>query len=129
MVYFLLIVIAIDLLRLLNHFLPLLPTALCQNMPQVNFIAGIVVTGIVAIVLIFGRWNATHPQIRRVEITLPKAAATDSLRIAFASDIHLGSIVGQRQLRQLVETINDLQPDVIFSAVIFWMKTDAGHSS
>jgi len=113
MVYFLLIVIAIDLLRLLNHFLPLLPTALRQNMPPVNFIAGIVVTGIVAIVLIIGRWNATHPQIRRVEIILPKAAATDSLRIAFASDIHLGSLVGQRQLRQLVETINDLQPDVI----------------
>lgn len=113
MIYFLLIVIAIDLFRLLNHFLPLLPTALRQNMPQVNFIAGIVATGVVAIVLIVGRWNATHPQIRKVEISLPKAATTNSLTIAFASDIHLGSLVGQRQLRQMVETINGLQPDVI----------------
>jgi hypothetical protein len=113
MVYFLLIVIAIDLFRLINHFLPLLPAALRQNMPQVNFITGVVATMIVSIVLIVGRWNATHPQIHKVEINIPKPAAANSLRIAFASDIHLGSLVGQRQLRQMVETINDLQPDVI----------------
>ncbi|MDD5062180.1 MAG: metallophosphoesterase, partial [Candidatus Marinimicrobia bacterium] len=66
-----------------------------------------------SIVLIIGRWNATHPQIKNLEIDIHKKANAKAITIAFASDIHLGSLVGQRQLKQLVEIIEVKQPDLI----------------
>jgi len=113
MVYFLLIVIMIDLFRLINHFIPLIPVVLRQNLQQLKFITGIGAIIIVTIVLIIGRWNATHTQIKTLEIDINKKAEVEAMTIAYASDIHLGSLVGQRQLQRLVEVINVKQPDVI----------------
>jgi len=113
MVYFLLIVILIDLFRSINHFIPLIPTALRQNLQQLNLITGIAAIAVVTIILVIGHWNASHPQTKTVEIDIPKKAKAETMTIAFASDIHLGSFVGQSQLRQLVELMNANRPDVI----------------
>ncbi|MCK9482965.1 MAG: metallophosphoesterase, partial [Candidatus Marinimicrobia bacterium] len=113
MVYFLLIVIAIDLFRLINHYVPLIPAGLRQNLQQLKIAVGIAAIIVVSIVLIIGRWNATHPQIKNLEIDIHKKANAKAITIAFASDIHLGSLVGQRQLKQLVEIIEVKQPDLI----------------
>lgn len=113
MVYFLLIVIAIDLFRLINHYVPLIPAGLRQNLQQLKIAVGIAAIIVVSIVLIIGRWNATHPQIKNLEIDIHKKANAEAISIAFASDIHLGSLVGQRQLKQLVEIIEVKQPDLI----------------
>lgn len=113
MVYFLLIVIAIDLFRLINHYVPLIPAGLHSNLQQLKIAVGIAAIIVVSIVLIIGRWNATHPQIKNLEIDIHKKANAEAISIAFASDIHLGSLVGQRQLKQLVEIIEVKQPDLI----------------
>ncbi|HOO13924.1 MAG TPA: metallophosphoesterase [Candidatus Marinimicrobia bacterium] len=113
MVYFLLIVIMIDIFRVINHFIPLIPNDLRQYLQQLSLITGIVAVTVVAIILVIGRWNATHPQIKIVEIDIQKKAKVETMTVAFASDIHLGLFVGQRQLRQLVELINANHPDVI----------------
>ena len=113
MVYFLLIVIAIDIFRLINHFVPLIPAGLHSNLQQLKIAVGIAAIIVVSIVLIIGRWNATHPQIKNLEIDIHKKANAEAISIAFASDIHLGSLVGQRQLKQLVEIIEVKQPDLI----------------
>ncbi|NEW05487.1 metallophosphoesterase [Paenibacillus sp. SYP-B3998] len=61
-----------------------------------------------------GSYNANHPVIRSYDITIPKEAGDwKQLRVAIASDIHLGSIVGNRQLSKLVEQVNGLHPDLI----------------
>ncbi|MBP1961210.1 metallophosphoesterase [Paenibacillus aceris] len=71
-------------------------------------------TGIIAIVMILGSYNARSPILRKYEITIPKKAGDwEQLRIAVASDIHLGSIVGNRHLRKLVKRVNQLKPDLI----------------
>ena len=114
MVYFLLIVIAIDLFRVINHYLPLIPLQMRRNPAALNFYLGIASLIVVAGVLMAGRWNATHPLVRPLEVNIARrVAGVDSMKIAFVSDIHLGSIVGQRQLRQMVEIINAMRPDVI----------------
>ncbi|MBD0380415.1 metallophosphoesterase [Paenibacillus sedimenti] len=69
---------------------------------------------IFGIILVRGIYNAKSPVIRKYEITIPKAAGDwKQLRIAVASDIHLGSIVGNRHLRKLVDRVNAMQPDLI----------------
>ncbi len=69
---------------------------------------------ILLVVFAFGSWNAWNPIVRRYELTVAKAAGPlKGLRVAVASDIHLGTIVGNKHLKLLVERINGLTPDII----------------
>jgi predicted MPP superfamily phosphohydrolase len=61
-----------------------------------------------------GSWNASNPIVRNYEITIPKGAGKlKELRIAVASDLHLGTIVGNKKLQVLVDRMNSLKPDLI----------------
>jgi predicted MPP superfamily phosphohydrolase len=75
---------------------------------------GSIVGFIFLLIFARGSWNAWNPIIREYEITIPKAAGEiKQLRIAMASDLHLGAIVGNKHLQRLVERINLLKPDLI----------------
>lgn len=61
-----------------------------------------------------GSFNAWSPIKRKYHITInKKAGSLKKLRIAMASDLHLGNIYGNRYLQKLVSEINSLQPDLI----------------
>ncbi|MCR8635110.1 metallophosphoesterase [Paenibacillus radicis (ex Xue et al. 2023)] len=78
--------------------------------PVLGLAAGLILLAL----MIRGSWNARNPIIRRYEITIPKSAGDRTeLRIAVASDLHLGTIVGNKQLQLLVEKMNSLKPDLI----------------
>ncbi|SFL37230.1 hypothetical protein SAMN03159341_105326 [Paenibacillus sp. 1_12] len=69
---------------------------------------------IVLLLMVRGLWNASNPIVRTYELSIPKAAGQlKKLRIAVASDIHLGSVVGNKKLQKLVDQINALNPDMI----------------
>jgi uncharacterized protein len=71
--------------------------------------------GIVLIaIMLRGSWNARNPIVRQYEISIPKAAGSmKQLRIAVASDLHLGAIVRNKRLQLLVDRIKALKPDLI----------------
>jgi predicted MPP superfamily phosphohydrolase len=57
------------------------------------------------------------PKINKVELNIAKSAQNmKSLRIAMASDIHLGTIVSNSRLEKFVNAINDINPDIILLA-------------
>lgn len=70
---------------------------------------------LITLCMIFlGYFNAISPKIRHKKITIPKKnTVTPKLKIAVASDIHLGPINGYRHARRLVKKINSLSPDII----------------
>jgi len=69
---------------------------------------------VLALILARGSYNARSPIIRKYDITVPKAAGDwKELRIAVASDIHLGSIVRNRHLQRLVDRMKAMKPDLI----------------
>jgi predicted MPP superfamily phosphohydrolase len=69
---------------------------------------------LLALLLSRGLWNATHPIVRKYEITVLKhAGPLKELRVAVASDIHLGTVVGTKKLQTLVDKVNALNPDLI----------------
>ncbi|CAM4309826.1 hypothetical protein FHS16_000708 [Paenibacillus endophyticus] len=75
---------------------------------------GSVVFGLMAILLLRGSWNAWSPIIRTYQVQVQKPAGElKKLRIAMASDLHLGNIVGNRHLERLVSHIEQIQPDLI----------------
>jgi uncharacterized protein len=69
---------------------------------------------LMAVLLIRGSWNAWSPIIRtyRVQVTKP-AGQMSKLRIAMASDLHLGTIVGNKHLERLLSKVEQIKPDLI----------------
>lgn len=67
-------------------------------------------------------WGILHAQnvvLREETVTVHKActaARQGELRIALVSDLHLGYNVGAAQVRRVVETVNETQPDVVVLA-------------
>lgn len=77
--------------------------------------AALVAGGIPFAALLYGMaQGAFQYTVRKVNITksnLPKAF--NGLKVVQISDLHLGTLVNDRPLKQAVKMINDLQPDVI----------------
>ncbi|MDP4173554.1 MAG: metallophosphoesterase [Bacteroidota bacterium] len=114
MVYFLLGVIVLDILRLINHFTGIFPDAMERDWQKTKFITAIVLTGIVIITVIAGRINAITPRIYKMNIRVKKHVdSLKTLNIVAASDIHLGTVIGNGRLLYLVNKINSMNPDII----------------
>ena len=84
-----------------------------------NFLpgAGVAFTGVtalVALICIYGWFEATAIRTENVEVyttKIPKAAGT--ITIAQISDVHLGLLVGERRLRAILEAVRTAEPDVL----------------
>ncbi|MGA7160062.1 MAG: metallophosphoesterase [Bacteroidota bacterium] len=114
MVYFLLFAFAIDILRLLNFFIPFFPSFLTENPEQTKEVTSIVVVIVVSFIVLGGYFNARTPHIKTLELTINKSrGVVKSLNIAVASDIHLGTIVCKSKLERIVRRINSLNADLV----------------
>ena len=117
MLYFFLLVVFFDLLRLVNHFIPFLPGFIRDHYAQFKMylLGGSVL--LVGLIVLGGYINALHPRIKTLEIIIPKQAnGMESLNAVVMSDIHLGTIVGNGRLERIVNTANSLNPDIILLA-------------
>lgn len=108
--YFLMIAAVVDLVRLVNRYGHLLSSPPALLPLYTAFIAIVLVVGLMA----YGTWNARHPRVRHYDIAIPKSGGTlNHLRIAMASDLHLGPIVDRPRLADMVDRINALSPDIV----------------
>jgi len=114
MVYLFLATLAIDLIRLAGHLLPL-PTGSVRGLPRGA--QRLLSLGVVAVVMgavLAGHLNALEVRIRTLELSIPKrAGGLRSLNIVVASDLHLGKIIGNSRLGSIVGKINELKPDLV----------------
>ncbi|MCR2806219.1 metallophosphoesterase [Paenibacillus soyae] len=77
---------------------------------SVGGIAALLFAGI----LLLGSRNAWSPVIRSYSVGIPKRAGKrTNLTIAMASDLHLGTVIGNGHLNRLVGKINEIKPDII----------------
>ena len=60
----------------------------------------------------WGNWNAFHPVYREVAVVTEKPLPRE-LTVAFASDIHLGAILGSDYSETLARRLQAAQPDLI----------------
>jgi len=114
MIYFLLAVVSLDVLRLVNRFIPIFPSAIRDNYAQAKYIVSVSVIGLVGLILLSGHINSLMPRVRKLDIKIAKKAGSlKTLNIVAASDIHLGIIVGRSRFDHIVEKINSLNPDLV----------------
>ncbi len=80
------------------------------------YLTGVGLAALLTFILIMlrGSFNAWSPVIRSYDVSVPKQAGElKQLRIAMASDLHLGNMVGKRHLERLVAAMERIKPDLI----------------
>lgn len=114
MLYGFLFVLLIDILRLADRLLHIFPAFIRRQPARSGAWALAGVAAAVLLITVLGYLNALRPRIRTLEIAVPKpAGALKNLRIAMASDIHLGTIIRDSRLARIVSMINGLRPDIV----------------
>jgi predicted MPP superfamily phosphohydrolase len=114
MLYFFLLIVLIDFIRLLNWPLNFFPDSIKQNYPQTKLITGIIVFTISAVIIFAGYINTRKIVVNTVEITLPKkGTALNELNAVLVADFHLTPVNDGKLLNRIVDKINDLNPDII----------------
>lgn len=117
MLYFFLTVVFLDIIRLVNHFLPFFPALITGNYEKVKLyvLSGVSISVIALIVL--GHINTLNPRIKEISIHIPKDAnGMTELNAVMMSDIHLGTLIGNGHFEKIVEKVKAINPDIIFLA-------------
>lgn len=113
LLYFLLIVIILDFLRLLNHFTKTYPTNSLHYV-TVKFRLFIVSVILVTVTVIGGYINASHATVVTLNIKLNKPLKNHkNIKIVAVSDVHLGNIIQAKRAQQLSNQIMQQNPDII----------------
>lgn len=112
--YFLLVITALDLLRLFDRWLRLVPVEIKRSL---NPALGLTVFILVFCIVSYGAWNARHPRINHYNLSIAKQAGSlKQLHVVMVSDVHLGTIVHNGNLTKMVNMVNELKPDLILFA-------------
>lgn len=78
---------------------------------------GLVIITVIILLLAYGTYNAQNPKITRYDLTIPKRANNlTKAHVVLLSDIHLGRIVDHDRLKDLVDRVNGLKPDIVIFA-------------
>ncbi len=118
MLYFFLIVVLFDLLRLVSHFLPFFPAFIANNMEKARLFAFTGTVILVAVVLTAGHINTLYPRVKTLDISIPgkTAGKINNIDAVLVSDIHLGSLIGNGHLNRIIEQVDTLKPDIVLLA-------------
>ncbi len=113
LIFALLALIIIDLVRLADHFFPFLPAAWheARSSARTLLLAG--VAALTLILTLAGAINARHPRVRHLDIAIDKQAPFRHTRLLLATDIHLGTLVHNSRMQELVSLMQAQNPDLI----------------
>lgn len=117
MFYTFLCLVILDLLRLINHFIPFVPKVFFEHPVKTKKIIALIILVLVTTSVVGGIINSRIFVVKKYNIHLDKSGGDRSkLRIVMASDLHLGHIYGHYFMYDFVKTINSLKPDVVLLA-------------
>ena len=68
------------------------------------------------IITLIGSFNARSSKVTSYDINLEDKTLNSPLNIIMVSDIHLGNLIKNSRLEELVNEINDLNPDIVLLA-------------
>ena len=104
MVTALFLFLACDLALLAGHRGPVAPSLRRTILVAVSCLSILVVS--------LGTVNALFPRVREAKVDIPGPGGAP-LRVALFSDLHMGPLVGNGRVRNLVKQVNDLDPDLV----------------
>ncbi len=112
LLYAFMFVLLIDILRLLNSFIPFFPVFISKNYLIVKFFLYLLINSIIIFVAIAGYKNRSQIKIKELSISLNSNLGKE-YKIIFFSDLHISVVNNHKFLKSIVEEINKLEPDLI----------------
>lgn len=114
MLYFILALVSLDLIKMIVGVFPSVKQIMTENIVLLNGVAfGSILVGVTSLI-VYGYFNAISPRVKTLDISIDKSAnGLNKLHLVFASDIHLGHVIGKVSLSRILKKINDLNPDLI----------------
>ncbi len=117
MLYFTLTFFAIDIIRFFAFIAGLIFKTPSISPLLLSSKSLLVVSISVASIVLYGFFNALQPTIKRIEIQTSKHLNPNGrIKLAIASDIHLGTVISNGRLSRMVSIINSQKPDAILLA-------------
>jgi len=117
MAYLFLSVVCVDILRFSNSIFHYFPSFVQTHYFQVKQITALAVLLMVTMLMAIGYINARNPKIRKMEFEISKHASTQtSLTIALVTDIHMGTLIKNSRLNDMLEMIKEIDPDIVLLA-------------
>ncbi|MDP4206294.1 MAG: metallophosphoesterase [Bacteroidota bacterium] len=114
MLYFFLILVVLDVLRLTDHIFHYSPLLIHGNIPDVKLIAMMACMTLVSGILVFGYINQHRPHVRNLHLHIFKQTKNlSSLKIVAVSDLHMGFLFNNGNIEKLVKLINEQNPDLV----------------
>ncbi|MFH0805116.1 MAG: metallophosphoesterase [Patescibacteria group bacterium] len=84
-----------------------------QRLPLAT-VAGVLLAASV-VYSIYGIWNAQHPVVKRITVTIPNLPETWRGRtVVQLSDVHLGPVHREKFLQRVVDQVAQMNPDAVF---------------
>ena len=75
---------------------------------------GLICFGLAFVYSVYGIWNADHPQIKNITVTIPNLPQQWKNRIIVQlSDVHMGHVHRADFLRRIVAKVNAVHPDMV----------------
>lgn len=113
LIYTFLVLLPIDLALLLDRWLRFIPQSVKRSPARVGVVVAALLVGLMA----YGTWNALTPVFNRYEIKIPKSTGgPGQVQAIMVSDLHLGRVVDNDRLKELVDEINRRNPDIVLIA-------------
>ncbi|MDR2026828.1 MAG: metallophosphoesterase [Prevotellaceae bacterium] len=112
LLYFVPIVLIIDIVRLINRFFPFFPEFMTANPQKTGLCVFFLVAGTVAIIFIAGVIKFNNPSVIKPDFKTDKRIGSVP-KIVVAADLHLGYMIGSSKLNDFVELINSQNPDIV----------------
>lgn len=114
MLYFTIILITTDLISLIIGFIPDITEFTSAHSILINAVFFLASVSLVSILIFSGYLNAISPRVKNINIHVSKQVEdVKQLNIAFASDIHLGHVIGKKSLKKIVHGLNAMNPDLV----------------
>lgn len=112
--YLTLFILLIDITRVLNFYFGIFPAFINSNYEQSKQITAAVVLFLSSTIILIGFINSTNFIVKNLSINIDKKNSNLSqLNIVMVSDIHLSPLNGESFLKQIIEKVNQLNPDIV----------------
>ena len=115
-IYFALIILGIDILRIINHFTGIFPSFIKENYQMVKYITGATSVVFVSGLLFYGNIRFNNPEVTRLDLKISKPLPGGELKLAMISDIHLSNYINAEDLDKYIGMINRENPDLVLIA-------------
>jgi len=112
--YLFLLGLVVDLVRFFNFIVPFMPIFVESNRVVIGRVAAAIVMASLTITFVWGYVNAKHVRVREIPVVIESLSKIKNpLTVAYVSDVHIGYEVGERHLADIVERLNEADPDLI----------------